>query len=383
MFKTSPGTARNVYTGFAGVLPLDRKRTGPANRALRLVLVMQDEDGKGLDVRRRVAVFGGDGFLGSHFVERLLEQGHTVTVFDRFRSGTAKNLAQLQGRVRLIAGDFADQAAVAAALEGQEVAAHFVGATLPVCSWEDPLRPIDVDLRQAVNFFGLCAGQGVRKIIFPASGGTLYGRQSGLQDESSLPAPFNPYGIAKLAAQNFLAYYREKCGIASDSFRIGNVYGPRQPLDRPQGVVAAWIGRILNGQPLELYGDQETVRDYVHAADAALLMTHSLRDLDATDTYNLGSGSGTSILELLSIFRRVSDRPFVCRVQPRRSSDNTSAILTSAKLLRHFPDFHHRPLEEGIRETFRWAMASRQERSCLAGSLSSLPGTPGRWPNPI
>jgi UDP-glucose 4-epimerase len=282
-----------------------------------------------------------------------------VTVFGHTRHGAAGNLAAVEGRFRHVLGEFADPKAVANALRGQDIAAHFILSSTPVDSWGQPLRTIETDLQPSVKFFELAAEAGVRKIVFASSGGTLYGPHDGPADENEAPHPFSPHGIVKLCAEHFLNYFREHAGIASDSYRIGNAYGPRQALSRAQGVVGAWIGCILDGRPIDIYGDGSTLRDYVFVRDAAQLMTLSLHDLDASGTYNLGTGKGTSILELLEIFKAVAARPFEYRLHPRRASDNPSAILASDRLLRHFPGFRFQALEDGVRETFAWADKAR------------------------
>ena len=308
----------------------------------------------------KVAVFGGDGFLGSYFVERLLALGCKVTVFGHTRHGVSGNLAPLEDRFRRVLGEFNDDRAVATALQGQDIAAHFILASTPVGSWETPLLTVETDLKPSLRFFEQCANLGVRKVLFTSSGGSLYGPQREPTSENASANPFNPHGIVKLCEEHFLRYFREHSQLASDCYRIGNAYGPRQPLGRPQGVIGAWIGRILDGLPIEIYGDGETVRDYVHAADAAELMTYSLRDLDTSETFNIGSGQGTSILELLELFRRVHRRNFVCLRHPRRALDNPRAVLLSNKLLEHFPGFSFRDLEQGVRESFAWAESQRR-----------------------
>jgi UDP-glucose 4-epimerase len=307
---------------------------------------------------RKVAVLGGDGFLGSHFVEQLLAHGHEVTVLDRFRGGHAKNIGQLAGRSRWIAGDAWDEATAARALEGQDMAALFISSSTPLQAWRSPLGVIENEMLPTVRLFGLCARLGVRKVVFASSGGTIYGPQPGVLSECVLPRPNNPHGIAKLAEEQFLRYYADSAGLVADCYRIGNLYGPRQPIGREQGVIAAWIGRILEGRPIDVYGDASCVRDYIYAEDAARLMVHSLSDLGSGDVYNLGTGVGTSIVELLEVFRRACGRAFVSRLHPRRPADNTSAILDSAKLLRQFPGFAFRKLEDGVARALDWAQSA-------------------------
>jgi UDP-glucose 4-epimerase len=310
-------------------------------------------------VRRRVVVFGGDGFLGSYFVEQLVALGHEVTVLDRFRGGKAKNIGRLSGRCRWLAGDASAEDSADAALEGQDMAAVLISASSPLGAWSAPLGVIDVELRQTVRLFDRCARHGVRKIVFVSSGGTIYGPQPGRLDEDVLPRPRNPYGIAKLAEEHFLRFYADSAGIAADCYRIGNLYGPRQPLDRDLGVIAAWTGRILTGRHVDVYGGEVSVRDYVYVEDAARLMTHSLRDVASGEVYNLGTGRGTTLLQLLAIFKSVCGQPFEIHHHPRRPSDNTSAVLNSAKLLRHFPGFSFLSLKEGVERTFAWAREAR------------------------
>lgn len=306
---------------------------------------------------RKVVVFGGDGFIGSHLVDRLVAGGHEVSAFARFRNNVSKNLTHLAGHFRMLPGDFSHRDAVAAALKGQEAAYHCITASNPVLGWNNPYGEIDHELRNAVQFFDLCTQQGVRKVVYASSGGTVYGPGCPV-DENAVPHPYNPYGICRLAAEHFLDYFRARNGLATDVYRIGNVFGPRQPLHASQGVIAVWMGHILEGKPLQVFGDETTLRDYVYAEDAAELMTFSLRDLASSGTYNIGSGQGTSILHLLDMFRAVVDKPFDYNIQPRRPSDNPCAILPSGKLLGLCPEFRFQDLQETLRRTWEHLKAN-------------------------
>jgi UDP-glucose 4-epimerase len=321
---------------------------------------MQDVTTEASPVRRKVIVFGGDGFLGSHFVEHLVTSGHAVTVFTRGQNGRLRNLQPFGGQITTVFGDFTDSRAVAASLVGQEVAVDLISSSTPIDSWSDPLAAIEAELHPSVRFFEQCAKSGVRKIVFASSGGSVYGQRSGRLDEGTMAQPFSPYSIIKLCSEHFLNYFHEKFGVCADTYRIGNLYGPRQILERRQGVIAVWIGRALAGRHIDVYGDEETLRDHVFVRDAARLMTHSLCNLDSSDTYNLGTGQGVSILDLLRIFLAAAGRPVEYKLHPRRPSDNISVILDSSKLLRHFPDFCFRELEAGIGETIDWAMGTPQ-----------------------
>jgi UDP-glucose 4-epimerase len=300
----------------------------------------------------KVLVLGGDGFIGSHVVDQLVRQGQDVTVFDRFPYHVSRNLEHQRGLIRFISGEFANRADVGRALRGQDVVFHFISNTNPADAWNDPYVEIDENLKYSCQLFELAADHGIKKIVFPSSGGTVYGHNCGLISESTLPRPFNPYGIGKLTVEHFLNYFRESRNVASDIYRIGNAYGPRQPMEKSQGVIAVWMGRLLNGETILVYGGEDTIRDYIYAADIAYLMTYSLRDLSTSELFNLGTGKGVSILELLGIFRTVFGDSLRYSVCPRRQCDNQSVVLNSSKLLAHFPDFEFQNLGEKIRETW-------------------------------
>lgn len=307
-----------------------------------------------------VIVIGGDGFLGSHLVDRLVELGHKVTVFDRCPYQVTKNLAHQKGIVRIISGEFANKVELKNALCGNDVVFHFVWASTPITSWKNPLLEVEENLRLSIQLSEVSVESGVKKIVFPSSGGTVYGLHSSeMVSESCLPKPFCPYGVAKLAVEHFLNYYRESANLAYDVYRIGNAFGPRQPIASPQGVISVWMSKILSGEKITVYGDRETLRDYVYVKDIAHLMTHSFADLNRSETLNIGSGKGTSIMELLDIFKRVIDVPFESEILPRRPSDNTSIVLDNSLILSYFPAFSFNDLEEKISDTWQLVRKKR------------------------
>jgi UDP-glucose 4-epimerase len=322
----------------------------------------------------RILVLGGDGFLGSHFIDRAVSLGHEVTVFDRFPYGTSRNLEHQREKIRFFSGEFANREMLASALERQDIVYHFICATTPIESWNDPYIEIEANLRTSLQLCELAVQQGVRKIVFASSGGTVYGPQDQPVDEKVTPHPFSPYGITKLATEYFLNYFHEHSGVAADVYRIGNAYGPRQSMWRPQGVIAVWMRDILAGQEIQVYGDKTTLRDYVYINDITFLMTHSLQDLDSSEVYNLGTGKGTSILQLLNIFQTVIDASIGYRIHPRRPSDNAVIVLDSSKLLAHFPGFQFETLEDKIRETWEYAKLRHQD---AGQELSAGQGGPG------
>lgn len=318
--------------------------------------------------QRMTAVFGGNGFIGSHLVDQMVAAGHRVVCFDRFTPGKSPRLDHPADVVARVTGDFQNTTDVSRALDGVEVAFHLVSAFNPATSWNAPARAVEHDILATVRFLEVCVERGVRKVVFLSSGGTVYGATAGPADEQTLPRPFNPYGICKLAVEHFLDYFRTRHGLAADVYRPSNVYGPRQPLVSSQGVIAVWMRNILCGLPLEVYGDEATLRDYIYVTDVARLLGHSLLDLGSSETFNLSTGKGISILGLLRIFQEVVDLPFETRVHPRRASDNPSAVLSNEKIRGLYPDFVFQDLSERLRFTWDWV-----RRECAAGVCCGLP----------
>ncbi len=308
-----------------------------------------------------ILVLGGDGFLGSYLVEYLVEAGHAVSVFDRFPFGVTRNLEHVRNQIKLFSGEFANREDISKAIEGQEVVYHCISATSPASSWNDPFIEIDENVRHSVQFFEIAAQQNLRKVVYFSSGGTIYGKHEGVIHEDVTPRPFTPYGIGKLTVEHFLNYYQNHGRLTVDIYRVGNAFGPRQPMHRPQGVIAKWMDSILTGEELLVYGDSTTVRDYIYASDTVRLMGQSLDNLTSTGTYNIGSGHGISIIELLETFKRVVDRPFTYRVLPRREFDNVSVILDNSRLLSRCPGFFFSDFEEKLSETWRYVARKKSD----------------------
>lgn len=299
-----------------------------------------------------ILVLGGDGFIGSHFVDSIIDAGHNIYVFDRFKSSKSTNLEHLKGKVHLISGELANREHLKFALANKDIIYHFISCTNPLTSWNDPYLEIADNLKNSTQLFELAAEAGVKKIVFPSSGGTIYGLQNGKIDETTLPKPFTPYGICKLTTEYILEYFHIKYNVSYDIYRIGNAFGPRQSANTQQGVIGVWMRHVMEGRELLVYGDDNTIRDYVYVKDVAYLMSHSLKDSASSGIYNIGSGVGISILELLQVFKTVIPKPFKYKVFPRRPSDNSSFILDPKKILSLFPDFQFSKLEAMICETW-------------------------------
>lgn len=302
----------------------------------------------------RALVLGGDGFLGSHTVDRLVALGHEVTVFDRFPGGAPRHLRHHGDRIRLVQGEFGDTPELGEVVRDQEIVYQFICATTPGSSWEKPILELDGNLRPTLEFLSLAAKAGVCKIVFPSSGGTVYGcaREGKPLSEDTPPRPVTPYGIGKLAVEGFLHHLKVSAGIACDIYRIANAYGPRQPRVGSQGVIGVWLEKIRCGDAIEIFGDDKARRDYVFVEDVAELMALSTEDSGSSGLYNLGTGLGTSLGELVEILRRVAPTGFEVTRHRSRGFDAGSVVLDPKALRVRVPEFSFTRLEDGVRKTW-------------------------------
>jgi UDP-glucose 4-epimerase len=240
-------------------------------------------------------VTGGAGFIGSHVVDRLVEQGRRVIVVDDLSSGAAANL---QPRVDLEQLDLAGPEAVGriARLRPSAVV-HCAAQASVTASFRDPARDAAVNVIGGLNALrGALEGGGTR-FVYVTTGGALYGHAAALPSAESDPiAPLSPYGLSKWIMERYLAI------LAGDrlswiALRLGNVYGPRQRSDGEAGVVAIFADQMRRGGPVTIEGDGEQTRDFVFVADVRDAIVRAL-DHGETDSLNIGTGRATSINEL-------------------------------------------------------------------------------------
>jgi UDP-glucose 4-epimerase len=295
-------------------------------------------------------VIGGNGFIGSHVVDSLERRGHAVTVFDRHRLGPQR----FEGRdVQVVHGDFLNTADVRSALEGQEVVLHMLSLTDPATAEGDPTLDIRTNITSSVQLFAACADAGVGKVYYASSGGAIYGDQDKqVFRETDATLPVSPYAIGKQAIESYLRYFNRTHGLESTTFRISNPYGPRQnPLKR-QGVIPIFLRRVAEGAPVSVFGDGSMIRDYLYVGDLAEMIGEVVTVGARHDLYNLGSGVGTSISELVATIREVVGREVPVQHRPRPATFVDHVVLGVERFQSEFRTRATTDLRSGIRLTW-------------------------------
>jgi UDP-glucose 4-epimerase len=248
-----------------------------------------------------VLVTGAAGFVGSHVCDRLLAEGRRVIAVDDLSSGRIANL----GEARSYGKDFsfehldirADALASLFERHQPEVVMHLAAQSSVTVSSQDPRKDADVNILGTINVLRCALASGTRKIVYAASGGTVYGEQRRLPaKETAAPAgrPLSAYGVSKKAAGDYLALYQRFNAIEHTQLALANVYGPRQDPKGEAGVIAIFAGRMLKGERLTVNGDGNQTRDYVFVADAADAFSRAI-DRGSGRLVNVGTGLETSV----------------------------------------------------------------------------------------
>jgi UDP-glucose 4-epimerase len=310
----------------------------------------------------RILVTGGAGFIGSHMAARLEGEGHDVVVIDNESTGHRNNVP---AGVRYIKGDVTRIDELEAAFaSGLDAVFHIAGQVSLIRSFADPVSDLRTNVEGTVNVLQLCLKHHVPRLLY-ASSMTVYGSSEMLPTPESAPcAPVSYYGITKYAGERYVHSTAERVdldfSLQATSFRMYNVYGPRQALDNPyQGVLGIFLGNLRSGEPLTIFGDGEQSRDFIYIDDVVDAWTAALGNPAAYGrVFNIGSGRRLSINDLadhvLAAFgRNRSDGAVVYRNARPGEQRHVEADTRQARAA--FGWRPSVPFEEGLAASVRWA----------------------------
>ena len=299
-------------------------------------------------------ILGGNGFLGSHLAEGLVKKGYAVRVFDSFKTGMA-NLETVKNKVEIIEGDFLNHEDLSQALKGADYVFHYISTTVPTTAAKDPIYDVQTNLIGTVRLLQLAVASKVKRVIFPSSGGTVYGEPTSLPvQETHALNPMDPYGISKLAIEKYLNYFNRAYGLDYLILRYSNPYGERQSPHSQQGVIPVFLNRIKMGERPVIYGDGSMERDYIYVGDAVEATITALEKKTVHKIFNVGSGAGTSINRLIELMSGVAGR----KIEPVYAEDTAirvqKVVLDVSRMRDEVGWKPSTSLQEGIERTWRW-----------------------------
>ncbi len=305
----------------------------------------------------RVLVTGGAGFIGSHLTDRLLDEGHEVTVVDDLSSGKLTNLDQARDRVDFVEADITTHEVEEAVERARpEVVLHLAAQIDVRRSVADPVHDAMVNVIGTVRLLEACRSVGTRKFVLTSSGGTIYGEPP----VEALPIaetyhghPASPYGASKRGVEEYLHTYAALYGLRWSSLALANVFGPRQDPHGEAGVVSIFGGRMLRGEPVTIFGDGKQTRDFVYVSDVVDAYVRSIAGGDDLRC-NIGTGEQISVNALFAELADVAGYDGQPSYGPARTGELAHIALDAGRAAQHLGWRPQVSLRNGLAATLDW-----------------------------
>ena len=297
----------------------------------------------------KVLVTGGAGFIGSHLVDRLIQEGHEVVVVDNLSTGKRRNLNRAARFFKLDIQSWRLERVFRN--ERPNVVMHLAAQMDVRKSVEDPVFDAQVNVLGTLNVLQQAVRHGVRKVVFSSSGGAIYGEQEIYPaPESHVTRPLSPYGISKLCGEQYLSYYQRVSGLQVVNLRYANVYGPRQDPDGEAGVVAIFIQKLLNNEQAIVNGNGRQTRDFIYVEDV-VEANLAVMGQETQGTYNVGTGEETSINDVLRIL--VGHTNSTCKELhgPAKHGEQVRSVIDASKIRQELSWEPRTELSEGLKRT--------------------------------
>jgi UDP-glucose 4-epimerase len=315
----------------------------------------------------KIFVTGGAGYIGSICAEELLQRGDEVTIFDNLTEG---HRPAIDSRATFIQGDLSDPKSIslAVATSRPDAVMHFAANALVAESMENPYKYFHNNVCGGLNLLNAMVEHGVKRLVFSSTCATFGTPDRVPIDESVPQVPVNPYGESKLMLEKILRWFDQIHGIQFAALRYFNVAGATERLGEHHRVESHLIPSVLRvalGQRThaEIFGtdhptpDGTCIRDYIHVLDLAEAHILAL-EISKSDSFNLGTGGGTSVKEVIEACRRVTGHEIPAVAKPRRPGDPARLVASSEKAKRELgwsPQFQH--IDSIVESAWRWHRA--------------------------
>lgn len=280
-----------------------------------------------------ILVTGGTGFVGSHLVEHLIGIGKKIRVLSRNQKLPLR-LKPFEKDIELILGDITDVFTIKKALKGVQCVVHLAWTTVPKNATENPVFDVQSNVIGTLHLLEQCLVEKVKKIIFISSGGTVYGvpKQIPIPENHDL-MPISAYGISKVMVEKYIQLFHYLHGLDYTIFRVANAFGDGQNIKSGQGVIGIWLAKAKKGEALQLWGDGNDTRDYIHVKDIAKAITAAIIQGNKKEkVFNLGSGKGHSLKEIAQIIEKKVKKKVEIKYLEHRGFDVTHNVLDITKI---------------------------------------------------
>lgn len=298
----------------------------------------------------KVLVTGGAGFIGSNIADAVIAKRHKAVILDDLSSGKLNNV---NGKAEFYKADIVNEKAVFDIFkkEKPDAVIHCAAQIDVRKSVADPKYDADINILGSLNILKACVENNAKKIIFASSGGTIYGECGNKAPcEKTFPDPLSPYGIAKYCVENYIKFYGEIHGLKYTVLRYANVYGPRQDPRGEAGVVAIFAGKMLNNEPVTVFGSGKQMRDYVYVSDVVEANIRSLTKAD-NSIINIGTNKAVPLNEIVKIMSVISKTDKKPVYKKKREGELFKSFLDNKKALKKLGWRPEVDIKEGIKKT--------------------------------
>jgi UDP-glucose 4-epimerase len=293
----------------------------------------------------RAIVTGGAGFIGSHVADALLARGDEVHVLDSLATGRRE---KVPAAATLHLGDIRTETRTVFDSVRPEVVFHLAAQADVGTSVERPEYDAEVNVLGTLQVLEAARAHDAQ-VVFSSTGGAIYGECDGPAPESAVRRPISPYGISKLAGEEYLAGWNRLFGSGHVALRFANVYGPRQEASLEGGVISIFLERLAAGEPATIFGDGEQARDFIFVGDVVAAV---LAAVGHSGVFNVGTGVETSVNELHAACRRVTGVDLEAVHAAARAGEISRSVVDPALAERELGWRAEQPLEEGLRLTW-------------------------------
>ncbi len=299
----------------------------------------------------KALVTGGAGFIGSHIVDRLLQDGHEVIVLDDLSTGHRENLAENE-KLEIVEGDIRDFTTVNECMQGVDWVFHKAAVASVPKTVNDPIGSSAVNYQGTLHVLEAARQNKAKRVVF-ASSAALYGDEPTLPKvETMLPVTLSPYAVDKLASEYACGMYTKLYGLETVSLRYFNVYGPRQDPSSPySGVISIFADKLNQGTAPTIFGDGEQTRDFVYVSDVVEAnMQAATKESAAGQVINIATGNKITLNELLNTFCEIKQLEFNAEYQDPRQGDIKESYANVSKAASVLDWNSTVELNQGLRE---------------------------------